>query len=117
MHVRLGGGYNTRERGGVDAPSIRTSIHPSIHPFTSTHTTHAPERHRHAASQLGGGANGSNGSGGHHQANTSVTSTISKFGVGAIHAGFFIGQRIKVVTSTRVRAFVDVVCVLVRIKS
>jgi hypothetical protein len=32
-----------------------------------------------------------------------LSSRISKFGVGAIHAGFFIGTRVKVLTRTQVR--------------
>jgi hypothetical protein len=33
-----------------------------------------------------------------------LTSRISKFGVGAIHAGFYIGTRVKVLTRTSVSA-------------
>lgn len=55
--------------------------------------------HIHTASQGPGGHGGGSVCG----ASGTVTSKISKFGVGAIHAGFFVGKAIKVVTSTQVR--------------
>ncbi len=61
-------------------------------PYLLTYLTPSPP-----ASQ-GGGGGGGGGAG-----SSTVTSKISKFGVGGIHAGFFIGKAIKVVTSTKVR--------------
>ena len=50
---------------------------------------------------MGGGGGGGGRGGG-----VTTNARISKFGVGAIHAGFFIGSKILVVTRTKVGGWV-----------